>query len=115
MQQLQDLDRSNNTTSQQLTIRPESADAIAPSSAIQEVSDGIWRIGTVTVDVNKHEVIMNGEINVISQETILEFFAVGKLGKTHESLIMLDAEPMHIQTRAASSEPKSGHEPCCGG
>ena len=56
-----------------------------------------YQIGTVTVDVKNHEVIMNGEINVISQETILEFFAVGKLGKTHESLIMLDAEPMHIQ------------------
>ena len=92
-----DLNRDNNTTSQQLTIRPESAAAIAPTSAIQKISDGIYQIGTVTVDVNKHEVVMNGEINIISRETILEFFAVGKLGKTHESLIMLDAEPMHIQ------------------
>ena len=92
-----DLSRSNNTTSQQLTIRPESAAAIAPTSDIRKISDGVYQIGAVTVDVNKHEVIMNGEINVISQETILEFFAVGKLGKTHESLIMLDAEPTHIQ------------------
>ena len=94
---IEDLDRSNNTTSQQLTIRPESAAAISPDSAIQKIGDGVLQIGTVTVDVKNHEVIMNGEINVISQETILEFFAVGKLGKTHESLIMLDAEPMHIQ------------------
>ena len=92
-----DLNRDNNTTSQELTIRPESADAIAPTSDIQKIGDGIYQIGTVTVDANKHEVVINGEINLISPETILEFFAVGQLGKTHESLIMLDAEPIHIQ------------------
>ena len=37
------------------------------------------------------------KLTLSARETILEFFAVGKLGKTHESLIMLDAEPMHIQ------------------
>ena len=92
-----DLNRSNNTTSQQLTIRPKSADALAPDSAVRKIGDGIFQFGTVTVDVNKHEVVMNGEINLISPETILEFFAVGELGKTHESLIMLHAEPIHIQ------------------
>lgn len=92
-----DLNRSNNTTSQQLTIRPKSADALAPDSAVKKIGDGIFQFGTVTVDVNKHEVVMNGEINLISPETILEFFAVGELGKTHESLIMLHAEPIHIQ------------------
>ena len=92
-----DLNRDNNTTSQQLSIRPESAAAIDPTSNIRKIGDGIYQIGTVTVDANKHEVVMNGEINLISPETILEFFAVGELGKTHESLIMLDAEPIHIQ------------------
>ena len=92
-----DLNRSNNITSQQLTIRPESADAVDPTSAFQDIGNGIYQFGDVTVDVNKHEVVMNGEINLISPETILEFFAVGELGKTHESLIMLDAEPIHIQ------------------
>ena len=40
-----------------------------------------YQIGTVTVDANKHEVVMNGEINLISPETILEFFAVGRAGQ----------------------------------
>lgn len=96
-QAIADLNRNNNTTSQRLTIRPKSADALPSASAFQVIGDGIYRIGAVTVDANKREVVMNGEINLISPETILEFFAVGKLGKTHESLIMLDAEPMHIQ------------------
>ena len=96
-QDIADLNRNNNTTSQRLTIRPKSDDALPSTPAFQVISDGIYQIGSVTVDANRREVIMNGEINLISPETILEFFAVGKLGKTHESLIMLDAEPMHIQ------------------
>ena len=96
-QDIADLNRNNNTTSQRLTIRPKSADALPSTPSFQVIGGGVYQIGNVTVDANKREVIMNGEINLISPETILEFFAVGKLGKTHESLIMLDAEPMHIQ------------------
>ena len=33
----------------------------------------------------------------MSPSTILEFFACTELGKTHESLIMVKAEPIHIQ------------------
>ncbi|MCZ6675697.1 MAG: YdjY domain-containing protein, partial [Candidatus Poribacteria bacterium] len=95
--QISDLNRSNNIASQELTIRPKSAEAIDPTSAIREISEGVYQIGDVTVDVNKRDVVVSGEINIISDDTIIEFFAVGKLGKTHESLIMLDAEPIHIQ------------------
>ena len=96
-EQIVDLNRGNNAISQGLTIRPKSADAIEPTSDIRKIGDGIYQVGHVTVDVNKREVVMNGEIHIISDDTILEFFAVSKLGKTHESLIMLDVEPIHIQ------------------
>ena len=96
-EQVADLNRSDNIISQELTIRPKSADAIDSDTAVRKIGDGVYQIGNVTVNVNNREVITTGEINIISDDTIIEFFAVGKLGKTHESLIMLDAEPMHIQ------------------
>lgn len=94
---IDDLDRENNTVSQALDIRPQSAAAIDMTPVPQEISDGVHRMGDVTVDFNKREVSVPGEINIISGDTILEFFAVGKFGKTHESLIMVHAEPIHIQ------------------
>ena len=96
-EQVADLNRSDNIISQELTIRPKSADAIDSDTTVRKIGDGVYQIGNVTVNVNNREVITTGEINIISDDTIIEFFAVGKLGKTHESLIMLDAEPMHIQ------------------
>ena len=93
---IDDLDRGNNSVSQALDIRPQSAAAIDMTPVPQEISDGVHRMGDVTVDFNKREVSVPGEINIISGDTILEFFAVGKFGKTHESLIMVHAEPSHI-------------------
>lgn len=94
---IDDLDRENNTVSQALDIRPQSAAAIDSTPVTQKISDGVYRMGDVMVDFNKREVTVPGEINIISGDTILEFFAVGKFGKTHESLIMVHAEPIHIQ------------------
>ena len=95
--QIDDLDRDNNAVSQALDVRPKSAAAIDLTPTTQKISDGVYRLGEVTVDFNKREVTVPGEINIISGDTILEFFAVGKFGKTHESLIMVHAEPFHIQ------------------
>lgn len=95
--QIDDLDRENNAVSQALDVRPKSAAAIDSTPTTQKISDGVYRLGEVTVDFNKREVTVPGEINIISGDTILEFFAVGKFGKTHESLIMVHAEPFYIQ------------------
>ena len=96
-EQIADLDLSNNTVSQVVVIRPKSADALNPADyPRRKIGDGIYQIGNVTFDVNKREVSTVGEINIIGGDTIIEFFACGKLGKTHESIIMLDVEPVHI-------------------
>jgi hypothetical protein len=94
---IDDLDRNDNVISQPLTIRPKSAAAVDSTGTIHEISKGVYQIGDVVVDVNKREVILKGEINIINSDIIIEFFACGKLGKTHESLLTLDAEPIHIQ------------------
>ena len=96
-QQIEDIDRSNNSISQSIKIRPKSAEAIDPTAQVQKLSDSLYQIGNVLVETSEREVIINGTINIVNNNTILEFFASGKLGKTHESLIVLEAEPIHIQ------------------
>ena len=79
-----DLDRSNNVTSQSVTIRSESAGAIDQNQPVKKVSDGVYQIGNVIADFNTREVTVTGTVNIVSRDTIIEFFACGKLGKTHE-------------------------------
>jgi len=55
-------------------------------------------LGNVRCDMNQGEVTLPGEINIISPESYIEFFACGKLGRTHESILMLDVEPTHLYT-----------------
>ena len=94
---IQDLNRHDNADSQELTIYPKSTSATDPALAQpREIGEGLFQIGDVVYDVNKREVTLTGEINIISGDTIIEFFACGKLGKTHESILMLDSEPIHI-------------------
>ena len=95
--QIEDLDRENNAYSQELTIYPKSMAATDPALAKpREIAEGRFQIGDVVFDVNKREVTLMGEINIINGDTIIEYFACGKLGKTHESVLMLDSEPIHI-------------------
>ena len=95
--QIEDLDRTNNAESQELTIYPKSTGATDPALAPpREIGEGLFQVGDVVYDVNKREVTLTGEINIINGDTIIEFFACGKLGKTHESVLMLNSEPIHI-------------------
>ena len=41
---------------------------------------------------------MPGEINIVGADANIEFFACGKLGKTHESVLILHAEPFYMFT-----------------
>ena len=92
-----DLNPDNNQDFTIINIRRKSAQAIDPNLAIKKVSSNLYRIGTVMVNVAEGTVSIPGQINIVSPSTILEFFACTKLGKTHESLIMVEAEPIHIQ------------------
>ena len=95
--QIEDLDRENNADSQELTIYPKSTSATDPVLAPpRKIGEGLYQVGDVVFDVNKREVTLTGEINIINGDTIIEFFACGKLGKTHESVLMLNSEPIHI-------------------
>ena len=94
---LADLNRENNKDTEIINIRSKSATAIDSKLAIKKLSSELYQIGSVLVNVAEETVSIPGQINIVSPSTILEFFACTELGKTHESLIMVEAEPMHIQ------------------
>ena len=94
---LVDGDEKDNTASEKVTIYPHATSATdAALINPQRINDNTFQLGNVVFDTNKREVTVPGEINIVGADTIIEFFACGKLGKTHESILILDAEPLHI-------------------
>lgn len=92
-----DLDEKDNTASEKVTVYPQSTAATdARLVNPQKISDNIYQLGNVIFDTGKREVSVPGEINIVGADINIEFFACGKLGKTHESVLILDAEPLHI-------------------
>ena len=92
-----DLDSSDNSDSTTLTVHPKSTSPIdAALVKRKEISEGIFQVGNVVVDTNKKEVVIPGEINIATGDTTIEFFACGLLGPSHESILMLDTEPLYI-------------------
>lgn len=74
--------------------------AVAPSvdvkqTPVEKISDGVYRIGKVTVDQKKRELYMDGSVNM--QEGLLEYLAVADKGKLHEALLRMEVEPLHLQ------------------
>lgn len=92
-----DSDSSDNSDSITVTVHPKSTSPIDASLVKRkEISEGVYQVGNVVVDTNKKEVVISGEINIATGDTTIEFFACGLLGPSHESILMLDAEPFSI-------------------
>ena len=92
-----------------LTVYPQSTSATDAQLAMpQKIGDNLYQLGNVTVDTNKREVRVLGEINIVGADANIEFFACGKLGKTHESVLILHAEPFYMFTALGIIELEYG-------
>lgn len=92
-----DSDSSDNSDSTTLTVYPKSTSPIDVTLVKpKEISEGVYQVGNVRLDTNKKEVVIPGEINIATGDTTIEFFACGLLGPSHESILMLDSEPLSI-------------------
>lgn len=104
-----DSDSSDNSDSTTLTVHPKST---SPTDAAlvkpKEISEGVYQVGNVILDTNKKEVVIPGEINIATGDTIIEFFACGLLGPSHESILMLNTEPFSIFVALGMLELKPG-------
>jgi hypothetical protein len=94
---ISDADESDNSASEKLTVFPKSTAATDVQLAKpKKISENIYQLGNVVFDTSKREVTVPGEINIVGGDAYIEFFACGKLGKTHESILIVDAEPIYI-------------------
>ena len=94
---ISDADESDNSASEKLTVFPKSTAATDVQLAKpKKISENIYQLGNVVFDISKREVTVPGEINIVGGDAYIEFFACGKLGKTHESILIVDAEPIYI-------------------
>ena len=104
-----DADDTDNTDSTTLTVYPKSTSATdAALVKPKKISEGVYQVGTVVLDTNKKEVVMQGEINIATGDTTIEFFACGLLGKSHESVLIIHAEPLSIFAALGLLELKPG-------
>lgn len=70
---------------------------VEPSGGAPAIwKDGIALLGTVHVDPATRTVSVDGWVNQVSGP--IELLACGKAGKTHESVFVLDVNPLDLQT-----------------
>ena len=94
-----DTDENDNTASEKLTVHPQStAAADVELAKPKKIGENVYQLGNVVFDIGKREVTVPGEINIVGGDANIEFFACGKLGKTHESILIVDAEPIYMLT-----------------
>lgn len=96
---ISDADPNDNRASEKLTVFPQ-ATAATDTRLVKpkQISENTFQLGNVVFDTATREVTVPGEINIVGETAIIEFFACGKLGKTHESILIVDAEPIYILT-----------------
>lgn len=65
------------------------------ASSIQRLPDGRVKIGHVEVDPKRRALRADGRVNM--REGMVEVLACTPYGKTHESVLVLNAQPLHFQ------------------
>ena len=76
---------------------------------IKKLSEGVFRVGSVTVNKPEEYISAEGEINM--DKGLVEYLACGPLGKLHESVLVLHAQPYHLQVAALLLGLEPGDNP----
>lgn len=61
----------------------------------EKISDNVYRLGAVIVDLKDRSISVPAVVNL--KKGVVEYLAVGKGGRRHESILMADVRPLHIQ------------------
>ncbi|CEK13469.1 YdjY domain-containing protein [Chthonomonas calidirosea] len=67
----------------------------AKAAPIEKITDNLYRLGTLLIDMKAHTLTCPGEINMDSGD--VEYLAVTPMGKTYESLLRLNVRPLYLQ------------------
>ena len=84
------------TRSQTLSSpKPAATSSDSSSSQIQKIGEDLYRLGSITIDSKKRELSLPGKFNM--QKGMIELLACSVGGKVHESVLVLDVVPYHLQ------------------
>lgn len=62
---------------------------------VKQLSDSLYQIGNITLNSRTNELLMPGKINM--DKGIIELLACAPGGKVHESVLIIDIVPYHLQ------------------
>jgi hypothetical protein len=62
---------------------------------VEKITEHVYRVGRVVLDMKARAVTCEGRVNM--RKGIIEYLAVAPEGKRHESVLVLDADPLHLQ------------------
>jgi len=90
--------------------QPQQAEPKAETKPpVVKVADGVYEVGKARVDAKRGEVTVTGEVNM--NDGLVELLACTRKGKTHESVLVLDVEPIHLQVALLLLGLKAGRSP----
>ncbi|MBT3268296.1 hypothetical protein HN371_14160 [Candidatus Poribacteria bacterium] len=94
-----ELDEANNVGGVSLTVAEKGAGVTERAPQMRQIAPRVVAFGEegreVIVDQNLRELRMSGK--VLAASRIIEYLATTPLGKVHETILALDAEPLHLQ------------------
>jgi len=90
---IQEASKDNNTAYGSITVGNRSAPAIP---GMVEIGNGLYRLGKIELNLNSETVTLHGKVNM--NAGLIELFACTKTGKVHESVLVMDVDPIHLQT-----------------
>lgn len=64
-------------------------------SLVMKIDENTYTIGNIYLEKDLKEITIPGHINM--EEGLIEYLAVTEYGKTHESIAVLDIQPLHLQ------------------
>ncbi len=76
---------------------------------IVKLDENRFQVGSIVVDRTGPSISINGKVNMASG--MIEYIACTAYGKLHESVLVLDAEPYHIQVALLLLGLKPGDRP----
>lgn len=79
-----------------------------PPAEAEKIGEDLYRLGKVKVDLKNKVLTCTGKVN--QRTMVIEYLAVVPGGKRHESLLLLNARPLHLQLGLIllGLEPKGG-------
>ena len=90
---IRESNEDNNVTYEGVKVGGESTPAIP---AMVRVADGMYKLGNIDLDLSRKIITIHGKMNM--SYGLIELLACTKIGKVHESALVMDAQPVHLQT-----------------